>query len=142
MRVMLPHKLAEHIPEDYVPPQKLIADVGKMVSDARDAGLLRMTGGAAPNLPTARGHLDQIGKRAALIPRHMPMCFHVISPVPVRTYSVVRKREAISGSRSSLTGPGREETPRALVTSCFPLQLLIAYRRSGQTRGSYSQSQR
>jgi hypothetical protein len=34
MRVMLLHKLAEHIPEDYVPPQKLIADVGKMVSDA------------------------------------------------------------------------------------------------------------
>ena len=53
MRVMLLHKLAEHIPEDYVPPQKLIADVGKMVSDARDAGLLRMTGGAAPNFPTA-----------------------------------------------------------------------------------------
>jgi hypothetical protein len=26
MRVMLLHKLAEHIPEDYVPPQKLIAD--------------------------------------------------------------------------------------------------------------------
>ncbi len=51
MRVMLPHKLAEHIPEDYVPPQKLIADVGKMASDARDAGLLRMTGGAAPNFP-------------------------------------------------------------------------------------------
>ena len=38
MRVKLLHKLAEHIPEDYVPPQKLIADVGKMVSDARDAG--------------------------------------------------------------------------------------------------------
>jgi hypothetical protein len=53
MRVMLLHKLAEHIPEDYVPPQKLIADVGKMVSDARHAGLLRMTGGPAPNLPTA-----------------------------------------------------------------------------------------
>jgi hypothetical protein len=53
MRVMLLHKLAEDIPEDYVPPQKLIADVGKMVSDARDAGLLRMTGGAAPNFPTA-----------------------------------------------------------------------------------------
>ena len=34
MRVMLVHKLAEHIPEDYVPPQKLIADVGKIVSDA------------------------------------------------------------------------------------------------------------
>ena len=51
MRVMLLHKLAEDIPEDYVPPQKLIADVGKMVSDARDAGLLRMTGGAAPELP-------------------------------------------------------------------------------------------
>jgi hypothetical protein len=44
---MLPHKLAEHIPGDYVPPQKLVADVGKMVSDARDVGLLRMTGGAA-----------------------------------------------------------------------------------------------
>ena len=41
MRVMLLHKLAEHIPENYVRPQKLIADVGKMVSDARDAGLLR-----------------------------------------------------------------------------------------------------
>jgi hypothetical protein len=41
MRVMLLHKLAEHILEDYVPPQKLIADVGKMVSDPRDAGLLR-----------------------------------------------------------------------------------------------------
>jgi hypothetical protein len=41
MRVMLLHKLAEDILEDYVPPQKLIADVGKMVSDARDAGLLR-----------------------------------------------------------------------------------------------------
>jgi hypothetical protein len=53
MRVMLLHKLAEHIPEDYVPPEKLIADVGRMVSDARDAGLLRMTGGAAPNFPTA-----------------------------------------------------------------------------------------
>jgi hypothetical protein len=54
MRVMLlPHKLAEHIPEGFVPPQKLSADVGKMVSDARDAGLLRMTGGAAPNFPTA-----------------------------------------------------------------------------------------
>jgi hypothetical protein len=26
MRVMLLHKLAEDIPEDYVPPQKLIAD--------------------------------------------------------------------------------------------------------------------
>ena len=39
MRVMLLHKLAEHIPEDYVPPQKLIADVGKMVSDARDGHL-------------------------------------------------------------------------------------------------------
>jgi len=53
MRVMLLHKLAEHIPEDYVPPQKPIGDVGKMVSDARDAGLLRVTGGAAPNFPTA-----------------------------------------------------------------------------------------
>jgi hypothetical protein len=53
MRVMLLHKLAEHIPEDYVPLQKLIADVGKMVSDARDAALLRMTGGAAPTFPTA-----------------------------------------------------------------------------------------
>ena len=53
MRVMLLHKLAEHIPENYVPPQKLIADVGKMVSDTPDAGLLRMTGGAAPNFPTA-----------------------------------------------------------------------------------------
>jgi hypothetical protein len=53
MRVMLLHKLAEHIPEDYVPPQKPIAGVGKMVSDARDAGLLRMIGGAAPNFPTA-----------------------------------------------------------------------------------------
>ena len=28
MRVMLLHKLAEDIPEDYIPPQKLIADVG------------------------------------------------------------------------------------------------------------------
>jgi hypothetical protein len=28
MRVMLLHKLAEDIPEDYLPPQKLIADVG------------------------------------------------------------------------------------------------------------------
>ena len=37
---MLLHKLAEHIPEDYVPPQKPIADVGKMVSDAR--GVHRM----------------------------------------------------------------------------------------------------
>ena len=27
MRVMLLHKVAEHIPEDYVPPQKLIGDV-------------------------------------------------------------------------------------------------------------------
>jgi hypothetical protein len=27
MRVMLLHKLAEDIPEDYVPPQRLIADV-------------------------------------------------------------------------------------------------------------------
>jgi hypothetical protein len=53
MRVMLLHKLAKHIPEDYVPTQKPIADVGKIVSDARDAGLLRMTGGAAPNFPTA-----------------------------------------------------------------------------------------
>jgi len=33
--------LAEDIPEDYVPPQQLIADVGKMVSDARDAGPFR-----------------------------------------------------------------------------------------------------
>ena len=32
MRVMLLHKLAEDIPEDYVPPQKLIADVGKTAS--------------------------------------------------------------------------------------------------------------
>ena len=53
MRAMLLHKLAEHIPEDYVPPQKPIADVGEMVIDARDAGLLRMTGRAAPNFPTA-----------------------------------------------------------------------------------------
>lgn len=44
---MLLHKLAEDIPEDYVPPQKLIADVGKMVSDARDAcHTLRAWGGA------------------------------------------------------------------------------------------------
>lgn len=41
MRVMLLHKIAKDIPEDYVPPPTLIADVGKMVSDARDAGLLR-----------------------------------------------------------------------------------------------------
>jgi hypothetical protein len=41
MRVMMLHKLAENIAEDYVLPQKLVADVGKMVSDARDAGLLR-----------------------------------------------------------------------------------------------------
>jgi hypothetical protein len=34
MRVMLLHKLAEDIPEDYVPPQKMIADDGKIVSDA------------------------------------------------------------------------------------------------------------
>jgi hypothetical protein len=53
MRVMLLHKLAEHIPEAYVPPQKLIADVGKVVSDARDAGLLRMTGGTTPDLSLA-----------------------------------------------------------------------------------------
>jgi hypothetical protein len=38
MRVMLLHKSAEDIPEDYAPPQKLIADVAMMVSDARDAG--------------------------------------------------------------------------------------------------------
>jgi hypothetical protein len=38
MRVILLHKLAEHIPEDYVPPQKPIADVGKMVSDAAMRG--------------------------------------------------------------------------------------------------------
>ena len=42
MRVMLLHKLAEHIPADYVPPQRLVADVGKMVSDARNAGLLHI----------------------------------------------------------------------------------------------------
>jgi hypothetical protein len=41
MRVMLLHKLDETVPEAYTPPPKLIADVGKMVSDARDAGLLR-----------------------------------------------------------------------------------------------------
>jgi hypothetical protein len=41
MRVMLLHKLLEDIPEDFVPPPKLLQDVGKMVSDARDAGLLR-----------------------------------------------------------------------------------------------------
>jgi hypothetical protein len=29
MRVMLLHKLAEDIPEDYVPPQKLIANSGR-----------------------------------------------------------------------------------------------------------------
>jgi hypothetical protein len=38
MRVMLLHQLAEHILESCVPPQKPIADVGKTVSDARDAG--------------------------------------------------------------------------------------------------------
>jgi len=32
MRVMPLHKLAEDIPEDYVPPQQLIADVGVKVS--------------------------------------------------------------------------------------------------------------
>src|SRR5215207_8279324 len=53
MRVMLLHKLPQQMREDYVLPQKLIADVGMMVSDARDAGRLRMTGGAAPNFPTA-----------------------------------------------------------------------------------------
>ena len=31
----------------------VIGDIGKLVSDAREAGLLRMTGGAAPNFPTA-----------------------------------------------------------------------------------------
>lgn len=40
MRVMLLHKLAEDLPEDYVPPQKLIADAGKTVSDA--GGVHRM----------------------------------------------------------------------------------------------------
>jgi hypothetical protein len=40
MCVMLLHKLAEAIPEDYVLPQKLIADGGKIVSDAR--GVHRM----------------------------------------------------------------------------------------------------
>jgi hypothetical protein len=49
MRVMLLHKLAESIPEGYVPPQKLIADVGKMVSDARDA-----PGAGASNVYRAR----------------------------------------------------------------------------------------
>ena len=51
MRVRLLHKLAEHIPEDHVASE---TDRGrrKMVSDARDAGLLRMNGGAAPNFPT------------------------------------------------------------------------------------------
>ena len=34
-------------------PEKLIADVGRMVSDVRDAGLLRMTGGAVPPFATA-----------------------------------------------------------------------------------------
>ena len=41
---MLLHRLAEHVPEDYAPPQKLTAEVGKMVSDGRDGGLLRMIG--------------------------------------------------------------------------------------------------
>jgi len=54
------------------------------------------------------GHRGQIGKRAGAQSRHLPMCFHVTSPVPVRTYSLVRNREAISGSRSSVTGPGRK----------------------------------
>jgi hypothetical protein len=65
MRVMLLHKLAESIPEGYVPPQKLIADVGKMVSDARDAGLLRMNS-LPRSLPAYQRH-DQIGpkRRAA-----------------------------------------------------------------------------
>ena len=29
MRAMLLHRWAEHVPQDYVPPQKLIADVGR-----------------------------------------------------------------------------------------------------------------
>jgi hypothetical protein len=41
MRVMLLHRIAKDIPADHVPSPKLIQDVGKMVSDARDAGLLR-----------------------------------------------------------------------------------------------------
>jgi len=38
---MLLHKIAEDIPANYVHSPKLLQDVGKMVSDARDAGLLR-----------------------------------------------------------------------------------------------------
>jgi hypothetical protein len=34
---MLLHKLAEHIPDDYVPPRTPIVDVGKVLSDALDA---------------------------------------------------------------------------------------------------------
>jgi hypothetical protein len=54
-------KLADPIPDDYVPPQNLSADVAKMVSDVRDAGLLRMTGGAAPNVATARSSCLLLG---------------------------------------------------------------------------------
>ena len=61
---------------------------------------------------------------------------------PCTPISLVRNQEAISGSRSSITGPGREEIPPPSVTSCFPLQRLIAYCRSGETRGSRLQSQR
>lgn len=49
MRVMLLHKLDESIPDAYTPPPKLIADVGKMVGDARDAGIL--TDGAGLRSP-------------------------------------------------------------------------------------------
>ena len=63
MHAMLLHKLAEHIPEDYVPPQKPIADAGKMVSAARDAGLLRDGAGLRSTQGEAQVRLQ---------PRHLP----------------------------------------------------------------------
>jgi hypothetical protein len=71
MRVMLLHKLAEDIPEDYVPPQKLIADVGKMVSDARDAGLLRDGAGLRSTQREAQVRLQP--RPGSVAPGHVPM---------------------------------------------------------------------
>ena len=71
MRVMLLHKLAEDIPEDYVPPQKLIADVGKMVSDTRDAGLLRDGAGLRSTQREAQVRLQP--RPAAVALGHVPI---------------------------------------------------------------------
>lgn len=116
----------------------LLAQMSKF-AEGLDPGI---RASAVPYSGVPRAILTKSAREPALISRHLPIVLSRGLTGPRAHLFVSRIREAISKSRSSVMGPGREEIPRPSVTSCFPPQRLISYWRSEQARGSRSQSQR